>query len=80
MANLSTDKEINTLCNRLLATGLWQVVRKGKHTVIKHVAKGARMFFSVPCTPSDPRAYSNFKRDYLRYLRSYLIQTGTIIR
>lgn len=79
MANLSTDKKINDLCNRMLNTGLWEIVRKGKHTILRHMAKGAKMIFSVPSTPSDPRAYANFKRDYLRYLRSYLIENGTII-
>ncbi len=79
MANLSTDKEINILCNKMLGTGLWKIARHGKHTILRHVARGATKFFIVPCTPSDPRAFANFRRDYYRYIRAFLIQNGTII-
>lgn len=79
MANLSTDKNINDLCNKLLNTRLWKIVRKGKHTILKHISDGAAKFIIVPCTPSDKRAFSNFRRDYYKYLRSFLIANGTII-
>lgn len=79
MANLSTDKNINDFCNCLLATHLWMVARKGKHVILKHISDGASKFIIVPCTPSDKRAFPNFRRDYYKYLRSFLIANGTII-
>lgn len=78
MANLSTDKNINDMCNRLLATRLWTVARRGKHFVLRHLSKGAKKFIIVPCTPSDKHAYHNFRRDYNRYIRMFLIANGTI--
>jgi hypothetical protein len=32
----------------------------------------------IPSTPSDPRTFDNFRRDYYRYLRQYFIQVGWI--
>lgn len=78
MVNLSTDKNINTLCNSLLSTRLWEIARKGKHIILQHRSKGAKKFLIVPSTPSDKRAFSNFKRDYCKYLRAFLIENGTI--
>lgn len=80
MLKLSTDRNINFLCNKLLATKQWVLSRKGKHQILKHHSEGATKFLIIPSTPSDFRAYSNFKKDYFRYLREYLISSGTIIR
>lgn len=80
MKKLSNDQKINILCNKLIATNLWCIFRKGKHLILKHLSKGATKIIIVPSTPSDSRAYSNFRKDYFRYLREYLILSGTIIR
>jgi hypothetical protein len=79
MSNLSNDPKINEMCNGMLRTGHWIIKRHEKHPILKHIAKGATKFFSIPCTPSDPRAYANFRRDYNRYIREFLIQTGVIL-
>jgi len=79
MSNLSNDSEINEMCNGMLRTGRWAITRHAKHPILKHIAKGATKFFIIPCTPSDPRAFANFRRDYNRYIRKFLIQTGVIL-
>lgn len=80
MKKLSSDPKINLFCNKLIATNRWTLSRKRKHQILKHLSKGAKKFFIIPSTPSDIRAYSNFRKDYFRYLREYLISSGTIIR
>ena len=79
MSNISNDSKINEMCNAMLKSGHWLLVRHGKHPILRHLADGATKCFVVPSTPSDPRAFANFRRDYNRYLRAFLIQTGVII-
>lgn len=79
MSNLSNDSKINEMCNTMLKSGCWVLARHAKHPILRHQTEGATKFFIVPCTPSDPRAYANFRRDYNRYLRQFLIATGVII-
>lgn len=79
MIYISSDKQINDFCNALLKSGHWKYYRGGKHPILRHMAIGATKFFIVPCTPSDPRAFANFRRDYNRYIRTFLIQTGVIL-
>ena len=78
MSNLSNDSKINEMCNAMLKSGRWALVRHAKHPILRHIADGANKFFIVPGTPSDPRASANFRRDYNRYIRAFLIQTGVI--
>lgn len=63
----------------MLRSGRWALARHAKHVILRHLAKGTKKCLIVPCTPSDPRAFANFRRDYNRYIRTYLIQTGVII-
>ena len=79
MTYISANKEINNLCNRLLATRLWVIDRRGKHIMLKHVAKGANKIISVPCTPSDPNAFLHFKHKVYSYLRKFFLSCGMII-
>ncbi len=79
MSNLSNDAKINEMCNELLRTGHWIIKRHELHQILKRISKSATKFFSIPCTPSDSRAYANFRRDYNRYIREFLIQTGVIL-
>ena len=79
MSNLSNDSKINEMCNAMLRSGRWAIARHSKHPIIHHQAEGATKFFIIPCTPGDKRAFSNFRRDYNRYIRAYLIQTGVIL-
>jgi hypothetical protein len=77
-SNLSNDSKINEMCDAMLKSGRWTLTRHSKHPILRHQTKGASKFFIVPCTPSDPRAFANFRRDYTRYIRAFLIQTGVI--
>lgn len=79
MANLSNDPKINEMCNAMLKSGHWALVRHAKHIILRHIAKGAKKCLIVPSTPSDLRAFANFRRSYNRYIREFLIQTGVII-
>ena len=75
---ISSDKNIREFVQNILRSGQWKIVRHGKHVIIRHVAKGANKTIVVPSTPSDPRTFDNFRRDYYRYLRQYMIQVGWI--
>lgn len=77
--NLSKNSKINKMCNAMLKGGQWTLSRHTKHIILRHQAKGAKKILVVPSTPSDPRAFVNFRGDYNRYIRAYLIQTGVII-
>jgi len=79
MSNLSNDSKINEMCNAMLRSGRWALARHAKHPILRHLADGATKCFVIPSTPSDPRASANFRRDYNRYIRAFLIQTGGII-
>lgn len=78
MPYISSDKNIRDFVQNILRSGQWEIVRHGKHVIIRHIAKGAKKTIVVPSTPSDPRTFANFRRDYFRYLRQYLIQAGWI--
>lgn len=78
MLTLSNDKNINKLCHKILSTELWIIVRKGKHFILEHIAPGGFKILSIPSTPSDPRAFANFRREYFRYLREYFLKIGWI--
>jgi hypothetical protein len=75
---ISSDKNIRDFVQSILRSGRWEIVRHGKHVIIRHIAKGAKKTIVVPSTPSDPRTFENFRRDYYRYLRQYFIQVGWI--
>jgi hypothetical protein len=75
---ISNDKNIRDFVQNILRSGNWEIARHGKHVIIRHIAEMANKTIVVPSTPSDPRTFENFRRDYLRYLRQYLIQVGWI--
>lgn len=78
MSNLSNDSKINEMCNALLRSGRWLLVRHGKHPILRHLADGATKCFVIHSTPSDNYAFAMLRRDYNRYIRAFLIQTGVI--
>ena len=78
MPYISSDKNIRDFVQNILRSGQWEIVRHGKHVIIRHIAKGAKKTIVVPSTPSDPRTFDNFRRGYFRYLRQYLIRSGWI--
>ena len=78
MSNISKNAKINEMCNAMLKSGRWALDRHAKHVILRHLAKGAKKCLIVPSTPSDSRAFANFRRDYFRYIRQYLIQSGWI--
>ena len=59
MKKYSNDKEINKEVKMLISQG-WTPHRGGKHGAI--VAPSG-MKITIPGTPSDRRAYRNFRRD-----------------
>ncbi len=62
MKKYSNDKNINALVHRLLKQNRWQI-RQGRHPVL--IAPTGRRL-AVPGTPSDRRAFLNFKHDVRR--------------
>ena len=62
MKKYSTDKNINSLVHQLLKQNQWQI-RRGRHPVLI-APTGKRL--AVPGTPSDRRAFINFKQDVRR--------------
>ena len=75
---ISSDKNIRDFVQNILRSGQWEIVRHGKHVIIHHIAEYANKSIVVPSTPSDPRTFENFRRDYYRYLRQYFTQVGWI--
>lgn len=63
MKRYSTSKEINTLVRQLVRDG-WQFKRGGQHG--KLYAPNSAACLSVPSTPSDQRAFLNFRQDVRR--------------
>ena len=59
MKKYSNDKDINKLVRKLCKLG-WQFINKKKHgaLVTPHGKK-----LTVPCSPSDRRAFKNFSND-----------------
>ena len=78
MPYISSDKNIRDFVLNLRRPGKWKIIRHGKHVIIQHTAEGANKVIVIPSTPSDTRTFDNFRRDYFRYLRQYLIQSGWI--
>jgi predicted RNA binding protein YcfA (HicA-like mRNA interferase family) len=60
----SSSKEIEKEVQLRLREG-WQYVRRRKHGRLVSPSGG---FVTVPCTPSDRRAFRNFRRDVERAL------------
>ena len=63
MSKYSSDKELNKYIRKLVASG-WIYVRRRKHGLLKSPDKCFQT--TVPGSPSDYRAYVNFKQDILR--------------
>lgn len=63
MKRYSTSKEINSLVRQLVSNG-WQFQRGGQHG--KLYAPNRAACLSVPSTPSDRRAFLNFRQDVRR--------------
>lgn len=64
MSAYSKDKEISKLVKQLIKAG-WAFKQGKKHGLI-YAPRGGRI--AVPCTPSDRRAYLNFKRNLKRLM------------
>jgi hypothetical protein len=78
MVYISSDKRTNDFCNTLIRSKQWALTRRGKHSVLRHIAECGYKILVVSITPSDSRAYSNLVREYKRYIREYLIHMGVI--
>ena len=63
MKRISKDKDINSFVRSLIKLSHWTAVRGSKHIALLSPL-GKRI--TVPSTPSDRRAYINFKKDVLR--------------
>lgn len=63
MKRYSASKEINTLVRELVRDG-WQFQRGGQHGKLYALDRAA--FLCVPSTPSDRRAFLNFRQDVRR--------------
>ena len=75
---ISSDKNIREFVENILGSGKWEIARRGKHVVIRHMIEGANKILTVPSTPSGSRSYTNFCKDYYRYLRQFFIRSGRI--
>lgn len=62
MKKYSSDKNINVLVQQLLKQSRWRI-RQGRHAVLI-TPTGKRL--AVPSSPSDHRAFLNFKHDVRR--------------
>lgn len=63
MCKYSSDKELNKLVRKLVAKG-WAYERRRKHGFLNSSDKQFKT--SVPGSPSDRRAFINFKQDIYR--------------
>ena len=79
MIYISADKRINDFCNSLVRSGRWKFYRGGKHSILKHNAPTSRKVLVVAITPSNGNAFEMLRREYKKYIRAHLIQTGVII-
>lgn len=79
MIYISADKRINDFCNALIRSGRWKYIRGGKHSILKHVSKISQKVLIIAITPSDGNAFEMLKREYKKFVRAYLIQTGVIL-
>lgn len=78
MEHISKDKRINDFCNRLINSKRWVYEQGKNHPSLKHIVKGGFKILVIASTPSDNYAYAMIRREYNRYIRAYLIQTGVI--
>lgn len=69
----SAAKEINTLVQKLVKDG-WTYWRGGRHGRLQ--APSGHPTLTIACTPSDRRAFQNFRRD----LRNALSRQTTAIQ
>lgn len=65
MRRMSKDKNINKFVRSLVKLSCWTAVRGTKHVALLSPL-GKRI--TIPSTPSDRRAYINFKKDILRII------------
>lgn len=65
MRKMSKDKDINKFVLSLLKLSCWTAVPGTKHIALLSPL-GKRI--TIPTTPSDRRAYINFKKDILRII------------
>ncbi|RTR28946.1 hypothetical protein EKG39_18390 [Shewanella atlantica] len=65
MKRFSKDKDINSFIRQLIKSDKWYCLRGKKHNSV-FSPKGKRV--TVPSTPSDRRAYINFKKDIERVI------------
>ncbi|WP_351078642.1 hypothetical protein [Shewanella sp. CAL98-MNA-CIBAN-0140] len=63
MKKYSSDKNINNLVYHIIKSKGWEEYRRGRHLIL--IAPNGRKL-SVPGTPSDVRAFNNFKSDVRR--------------
>lgn len=66
MSRFSSSKEIHQLVRQLVHEG-WRFFRGGQHGRL-YPPQGS-IFLSVPSTPSDRRAFLNFRQDVRRVQR-----------
>jgi len=65
MRRFSNNKDINKFIKSLIRGEKWSCLRGKKHPYL-YSPKGKRI--TVPSTPSDYRAYQNFKKDIMRVI------------
>jgi hypothetical protein len=65
MAKYSNDKNVNTLVHELLEKG-WQPLKRKRHW---QVVSPTGLKLTIPVTPSDGRAFLNFRGDVRRLER-----------
>ncbi|MBT0068284.1 hypothetical protein J4H69_20265 [Vibrio alginolyticus] len=65
MRRFSKNKDINAFIRQLIKSKQWYCVQGGKHCSLFSPA-GKRI--TIPSTPSDYRAYKNFKKDIERII------------
>ena len=78
MPYISSNKNIRDFVQNILRSGQWEIVRHGKHVIIRHIAEYANKTIVIPSARSYPVTFDNFRRDYYRYLRQYFTQVGWI--
>lgn len=65
MRRMSKDKDINKFVRSLVKLSCWTAIRGTKHVALLSPL-GKRI--TILSTPSDRRAYINFKKDILRII------------
>lgn len=62
----SNNKDFNSLIKQLIKQN-WIYIKKSKHGLLKHTM--SHLIVTVSSSPSDQRAYINFKQEIYRKLR-----------